>query len=64
MVHIYNGILPSHKKTEVMPFAATWIRPRDDHAERSKYDRERQIDDITCMWNLRKVQMNLFTNQK
>ena len=47
-----------------MPFAATWIRPRDDHTVRSKYDRERQIDDITCMWNLRKVQMNLFTNQR
>ena len=25
MVHIYNGILFSHKKKELMPFAATWI---------------------------------------
>ena len=24
-VHIHNGILFSHKKKEVMPFAATWI---------------------------------------
>ena len=23
MVHIYNGILLSHKKNEIMPFAAT-----------------------------------------
>ena len=23
MVHIFNGILPSHKKNEIMPFAAT-----------------------------------------
>ena len=25
MVHIYNGILISHKKNELMRFAATWI---------------------------------------
>ena len=23
--HIYNGILLSHKKKEIMPFAATWM---------------------------------------
>ena len=25
MVHIYNGILFSHKKNKSMPFAATWM---------------------------------------
>ena len=25
MVHIHNGILLSHKKNEIMPFAATWM---------------------------------------
>ena len=25
MVHIYNEILISHKKNEIMPFAATWM---------------------------------------
>ena len=25
VVHIYNGIILSHKKNEVMPFAATWM---------------------------------------
>ena len=25
VVHIYNGILPSNKKNEIMPFVATWV---------------------------------------
>ena len=25
VVHIHNGILLSHKKDEIMPFAAIWI---------------------------------------
>ena len=25
VVHIYNGILLSHKKNEIMTFAATWM---------------------------------------
>ena len=25
VVHIYNGILLSQKKNEIMPFAATWM---------------------------------------
>ena len=25
VVHIYNGILLSHKKNEIMPFAETWM---------------------------------------
>ena len=27
VVHIYNGILLSHTKNEIMPFAATWMDP-------------------------------------
>ena len=26
VVHIYNGILLSHKKNEIMPFSATWMQ--------------------------------------
>ena len=25
VVHLYNGILLSHKKNEIMPFATTWM---------------------------------------
>ena len=25
VAHIYNGILLSHKKNEIMPFATTWM---------------------------------------
>ena len=25
VVHIYNGILLSHKKNEIMPFATAWM---------------------------------------
>ena len=25
MIQIYNGLLLSHKKKEIMPFAATWM---------------------------------------
>ena len=24
-IHIYNGILLSHKKNELLPFATTWV---------------------------------------
>ena len=26
IVHIHNGILPSHKMNEIMPFAAAWLQ--------------------------------------
>ena len=53
---IYKGILLSHKKKEIIPYAATWmdlviIRLSE---VRSKSERERQIlHDIPYMWNLK-----------
>ena len=51
-VHIYNGILLSHKKNEIMPFAAMWM---DLEIIILSEVRKRQISyDITYMWNLKK----------
>ena len=65
VVHIYNGILLSHKKEQSNAIYNNMDGPRDGHTEWSKSDTERQIYDIACMWNHKKrVQMNLFTKQK
>ena len=57
VVHIYNGILLSHKKNKIMPFAATWMGLEifilvNEVKEKDKYH------DITYMWNL------IFLNDK
>ena len=54
VVHIYNGILPSHKEKERMPFAATWI-DLEIIILSEVSQTERQIShESTCMWNLKK----------
>ena len=53
MVHIYNGILLSHKE-EWNTICSHMDGPRDYHTKWSKSDIERQISyDITYMWNLK-----------
>ena len=53
MLYIYNGILLSHEKNEIMPFAATWmgleiiILSEVSQTEKDKY----YI--ISPMWNLK-----------
>ena len=50
VVQISNEILLSHKKNEIMPFAAIWM---DLEIIILSELRERQISyDITYMWNL------------
>ena len=52
VVHIYNGVLLSHKKDEILPFATTQVDL--EYIMLSKSDRENQIlYDITYMWNLK-----------
>ena len=52
MVYIHNGILLSHKKNKIMPFAARWMQP--EILILSQSERERQIPcNITYMWNLK-----------
>ena len=52
-VHIY-GILLSHKKNEIMPFAATRMQLEMIILKKSESERQRQIPHaITYMWNLK-----------
>ena len=55
VVHIYNGILSSHKKEWNNAIYSNMDGPNNDHTKWNKSDRERQIPyDITSMWNLKK----------
>ena len=52
MVYMCNGILLSHKKDEIMPFAATYM---DLENVVLREFRQRQISyDLTYKWNLKK----------
>ena len=54
VVHIYNGILLSHKKRTNNVICSNMDATRDYHTKWSKSERERQIPyDITYMWNLK-----------
>ena len=52
MLHIYNGILLSYKKNEIIPFAATRMQleiitlSKESQKEKDKYK-------ISYMWNLK-----------
>ena len=55
VVHIYNGILLSHKEEWNCAICRHMDGPRDCHTEWSKLEREKQISyNITYMWNLEK----------
>ena len=52
VVHICNGILLSHKKNKILPFTATWM-DLEIIILSEVIQTERQIYDITYMWNLK-----------
>ena len=55
VVHIYNGILLSHKKEQNSAICRDVDGPRDCHTESSKSEREKQISyNIEYMWNVEK----------
>ena len=54
VVHIYNGILLSHKKYWNNAISNNMDATRDYQIKWSKSERERQIpNDISYMWNLK-----------
>ena len=65
VVHIYNGILLSHKEEWNNAICSNVDGPRDYHTKGSKSERERQIPyDITYTWNLKYNTNKLIYNQK
>ena len=64
-IHTYNGILVSHEKNEILPFAATQMDLEIvilSEVSQTQKDKYHMI--IAYMWNLRNLQMNLFTKLK
>ena len=58
-VYISNGILLSHKKNEILPFAATWMDLENIMLSRVS---QRKTNTIWYyVWNLKKIQINLST---
>ena len=54
VVHIYNGILLSHKNNKIMLFAATWMDLELIILKLNKSDIESQMPYyVTYMWNLK-----------
>ena len=64
VVHIDNGILPSHKKEWGNTICSNIDGPRDFHTKQSESVKDKYlIVSLTCGL-LRKIQRNLFTNHK
>ena len=61
VVHIYNGILLSHKRERNFLICRDVDGPRDCHTEWSKSEREKQILYINAyMWNLEKWNVEIW----
>ena len=46
-----NGVLLSHKKNEIMPFAATMDVPRDYHGKWSKSEKDK-YPTVLLIWRI------------
>ena len=61
VVYVYNGILLSHKKNEILPFATTWMDL--EGIKLSEISQSKTNTVFTYIWNLKNKQMNI-TQQK
>ena len=52
VVYIYNGILLSHKKNKITPFAATWMELETLILSEVSEKEKDTPHDITYIWNL------------
>ena len=50
VIYTYNGILLSHKKNEILPFATTWMDL--ESVMLSEISQRQMPYDFTYMWNL------------
>ena len=53
VVHIYNGILLSHKHNEIMPIIATWMQLENLILSEVSQTEKKIPYDITYMWFLK-----------
>ena len=53
VVYIYNGMLFSHQKNEILPFATTWIELEGIMLSEINQSEKGNFHMISLMWNLR-----------
>ena len=53
-MHIYNGILLSHKKNAVLPFVTTWMDLEGTVLNEMNHTEKQIPYDFTYMWTLTK----------